>query len=287
MKRILNIFSSQFESDAECRGVLADHGFISATLLNDGNGDTRWIKLDITMISPDPLLSQMSCKEPKLFTREELAYERRELDDALLLDLSIDSAEDDIITNNGVGWDVQNACPGCLSGARAVSRVDLNSKKLPNRGDARNDFRAILFHERVVAAIEDVVGNRLDFQPSRDARTREPCAWHIVSPRTILPRLHPSTRGVVDESRPPRCAMCDRSGHVHTVKVAFEPRIGSADITGPMPRIASTWECFGIGNRGANKFCPPIPMLVVSQAVRQALLRLKVSRLRWTPITIV
>jgi len=287
MKRYVHVFTTRFRNQYDQEDTFSRFGFDSIKTHPLASLSQVGFKLSRSDGDAVGLLLYLRDRDPKIFLREENVYTARDLDAAELLDLSVDMAEREIVPKNrSDGWGTDGACETCLAGARPVSAISVDRERFPKKGLIASDLRLLLVHERIAAALEKVMGDSLDLQPTRHSLDREYLQWHVVSPRLTMPPLHDSTRGVIREKVERRCRACDRSAYYHTTDEAFEPVFKFRDVFSPLPFIASSWECFGLGTNRPGLLFPPRPLLIVSQRIRQVFVSLEVRGLRWTPVAI-
>lgn len=200
----------------------------------------------------------------------------------------------------GTEFDMSRACPACGTGARMVGPLIVKSGVVPGKGVITNTFE----HEVLIAGtVRDEllrigVGEE-EFAPIR-LRSGKPKDWWHVRPTRTLPRMLPTTRGVIRgelgvmDSRP--CRVCDRDGHYHTTKEDSEFHYSREALEQfPAPLIASTWECFGPSERKGDTRRSSRPALethiarpwrVVSEDVLEALKRVCGNRVEGNPIVL-
>jgi hypothetical protein len=164
----------------------------------------------------------------------------------------------------GNEYDLTDACPRCLMGARVLApfRVE-DARDLPRKRLTTATENAEILVQGVLAlALQTIPGHEQWLLPVEEHKSGRPTPWRAIGPRSTLPRAHPSTRGLIQDRTPGpnklwACDVCHRDCYTTTsdfelVYSRREVEIACAqwlDTESGLPNVSCTWEGFGNGRR--------------------------------------
>ncbi|MCP3163419.1 hypothetical protein [Myxococcus qinghaiensis] len=204
-------------------------------------------------------------------------YSARELKSAELLKLGMAAVFEPSGEECGTEYDEATACTLCGAGARQVTDLSLDVRRIPQRAD----LARTLSHEWVISArLADLWQEHgitgADFRPIRGAGARaEPVKeWYqlvvTAPPLDILPAtLTGNDPFDLDEDNAQRCP----KGHVVGLNVLSELSLRRSDYDGS----DLTWTRQQLGMRSG--VLRPHPLLLMSPKLHGLLVELKVKRL--------
>ena len=116
-----------------------------------------------------------------------------------------------------------------------------------------------------------------------------PLAWWQFVPRHVMPPMAPERRGYSRNSMGTPCSVCKRDGYCVNLRkevpqIAYR-RGQLADK--PLPDVAETWECFGVGGWALNKHAVARGRVLLSPKVYDIFKRFKIRGIQFTPVLIV
>lgn len=238
------------------------------------------------------LRSLLSRERIEWSERIEDHYDDSELRSFPLLDLSVDRKEiDPYGPTRGTTYDLSTGCPQCGTGATQTSPFLAPPRSLPKTGllcaSSSETFVATPLAEALRA--EDVSG--IELRQVLSSTDRTPLPWFQIVSSFEMPKMAPSTKGIVRDPTLPPCPRCQRDGHYHTVKEPLQIVYDSASLTvGELPDVVHTWECFGRSGIHAenfrySRFAPPL--ILVNRKVFEIFRAMGVKHARFTPVRFV
>lgn len=238
------------------------------------------------------LRSLLSRERIEWSERIEDHYDDSELRSFPLLDLSVDRKEiDPYGPTRGTTYDLSTGCPQCGTGATQTSPFLAPPRSLPKTGllcaSSSETFVATPLADALRA--EDVSG--IELRQVLSSTDRTPLPWFQIVSSFEMPKMAPSTKGIIRSSTLPPCPRCQRDGHYHTVKEPLQIVYDSASLTvGELPDVVHTWECFGRSGIHAenfrySRFAPPL--ILVNRKVFEIFRAMRVKHARFTPVRFV
>lgn len=238
------------------------------------------------------LRSLLSRERIKWSERIEDHYDDSELRSFPLLDLSVDRREiDPYGPTRGTTYDLSTGCPQCGTGATQTSPFLAPPRSLPKTGllcaSSSETFVATPLADALRA--EDVSG--IELRQVLSSTDRTPLPWFQIVSSFEMPKMAPSTKGIIRSSTLPPCPRCQRDGHYHTPEEPLQIVYDSASLTvGELPDVVHTWECFGRSGIHAenfrySRFAPPL--ILVNRKVFEIFRAMRVKHARFTPVRFV
>jgi hypothetical protein len=188
----------------------------------------------------------------------------------------------------GTGFDLDDACPQCGTGARPVGDVFLKASDIPKKADVFQTLDGeYIVSDRVREELTKAGITGAELHGVRAARKDERLPWSQLVAPFELPPFDPETTGGVVRQDP--CPHCERDGYFGTAKSPLELRYTfGADSLEEVPDLASTWEHFGL-SKLAEPFEESVfaqPLLLVKPRVIGLLQKLKVRQLEFVPVSL-
>lgn len=238
------------------------------------------------------LRSLLSRERIEWSERIEDHYDDSELRSFPLLDLSVDRKEiDPYGPTRGTTYDLSTGCPQCGTGATQTSPFLAPPRSLPKTGllcaSSSETFVATPLADALRA--EDVSG--IELRQVLSSTDRTPLPWFQIVSSFEMPKMAPSTKGIIRSSTLPPCPRCQRDGHYHTPEERLQIVYDSASLTvGELPDVVHTWECFGRSGIHAenfrySRFAPPL--ILVNRKVFEIFRAMRVKHARFTPVRFV
>jgi hypothetical protein len=267
---------------AECD--LLDHALAARANRHAWLGDVHfgvWVRLPTQDVRLRRLLDGLAEREVAPFTRIDREYTETELNAANWLELRVATAGLYGGVDYGQTYERTDACPTCGAGS-----LPLPPLLVELGGMGRKDVDHLVYEghfivsNRVTEGLVGVTG--VELAPVRSPRKApDPrFAWLKIS--SVLPRMHSGYE------QSDGCGQCRRSGYYEGL---MKPNVPTyAGLSENLPDFNLTWEYFGDWRQQRHK-SQTLGVgggqgVVVSQRVRQRLLKLKVRRLVWIPVVL-
>lgn len=242
----------------------------------------RKIELDPS----DPFFAEIGRIDRALREREGLSlftawiphrqYSRKELSEADLVMLKVTVIFEPTGEECGTRYDEGNACPSCGSGARRVTPLFLDGRRIPSRGDfSRTIGGELIASARVVDLFARGQLRGARFEPVRLSNQggRASKDWHEVQIVANAVELDSSTRVGRDPFNEGRLDSCPR-GDLLAYSALSEASIRSETYDGS--DVVKTRQVFGV-RRGLLR---PQPLIFVSQKAWSAIGESKIKGYR-------
>jgi hypothetical protein len=257
--------------------------------------DDRWVKLK----------ERAETRGRRPLVIERIDYTEEEVAAADLLDLQMPPvmAKGETGPDDGNEYEFSQACPLCLSGAKLIPPFRILHQDLPRRRPvAKTHLEEYLVADGLAAALNALPGSERWLIPVEDAKTRERLSWFAIVPSTVMPPLHPSTRGLKHETTlgPPSdtCPRCRRDCHGPRLDEALQMVYSRSEIARAchpwlkpgesLPDVAGTWELMGPGTRSVpgSKRQVATPYTILSQRVGRVFLEHAAKWVRLVPVAL-
>ncbi|WP_309890069.1 hypothetical protein [Archangium sp.] len=254
----------------------------AAHFLPPGVGDdwdiTRRLELDVD----DPLVEVIRRHELEehrqgttmvTFWQVRRRYSPRELHSAELLWMRVRPFFEPTGEECGTLYDDSQACTSCGAGARQLSELSLDLKRIPKDRDIAQTLGGeLVVSSRLVEALRKHGISGMELRPVLGKQGERSTAWHqLVVPSSPLEVVAPTQVGnsfFIPEPDPARCP----KGHVLGLRVLSEVYVSRASLDG------NDWACTRqrVGLR--QGLFRPQPLMLISQRLYRLLSEMKVRR---------
>lgn len=236
---------------------------------------------------------------------ETIDYTEGDVNAAGLLELSAPpvDARGETGPEDGNEYDLSQACPLCLSGAKLIPPFRMDDADLPaKRPVAKTHAEEYLVSGDLADGLRRIDGSESWLLPVEDRDTRRALEWMAIVPEAVMPRIHPSTRGLKQTTGlgPPwdTCPRCARD--------CFGPRLDEALVLAysraeirracapwlrpgeSLPDVAGTWELMGPGTRQVPEARRQVaaPYIMLSQRVASEFRKRAAKWIKMSPVTL-
>ena len=210
---------------------------------------------EVTLEHTDPrvpvLLGQLKRDDVNFGEWHEDRFTEEEMESAPLLLMKPNRGCE---VDGGVAWgttfDRTKGCPACATGSPQTSALFIEGEDIPKlegHHAAETYFWHILVDEGLAAALEDAAVTGLSFRSvygvMKDKRQVK-LRWKQLCTDNILPRMSPSTTGIVRVDQTPilrPCEICGRNGFLTTSDAPTRIAYRAADLRGALD-VNQSWE---------------------------------------------
>lgn len=215
------------------------------------------------------------------------SYTHEELCAAPLLELLAVAINDEITRSEAEMYDFSTGCPVCRAGTMQIKPFIIRTpSRLPRRSPLCNVGGVYLIARPLyegLAALGLRGAELLQVEGSRSG----PLPWWQIMPRHTMSPMSAEQTGYSRDA-PDACAVCGRNSWAPSVEEDV-PQIAyrrSELGDGPLPDIATTWECYGTSSFEGNTY-NSVGFLLVSPRVYEVFHQLRVPKVRFSPVKIV
>jgi hypothetical protein len=239
---------------------------------------TRRLELDVE----DPLVETIRKHEEEehrrgttmvTFWQVRRRYSQRELQSAELLWMRVRPFFEPTGEECGTLYDESQACTACGAGARQVSELHLDLKRIPKGRDIAQTLGGeLVVSSRLAEALLTHGITGMELRPVLGKQGERSKAWHqLVIPSCALQVAAPTRVGNTFFVPEPDTARCPK-GHTLGLRVLSEVYVSRASLDG------NDWSCTrqGVGLR--QGLFRPQPLLLISQRLYRLLAEMKVRR---------
>lgn len=281
------IFLSFFlghRAGSRARKLLAAHGLLETAKVSWLGTMHTGVSLrlpadDLRLAS---LREELQRRKVDAFIRLDREYARSDLDQAPWLLLRVATAGLLGGIDYGQAYDTRKACRTCGAGVVPMAPLLADLGRMGSK-----DLDHLIYESHLVATARVAKAmmrfSGVEAVAVRSARRQPDSRFKWLRVTGSFPPMHPATTGIMTEDL---CKACGRAGHGCDLMAPEVPTF--ARLPRSVKDINLTWEYFGNWRQERHPTGTQLVGggrdVIVSQSVRQELLRLEVRRLKWTPI---